>query len=364
MKRKKLMVWSLTAVLCTGIFMTGCGTGVVSDADEAEPEEVTEERSEEEPEEEEKEEAVYQKIGDPDADIEILMTNELGEGITGLELKDSAEDTYSENILGNDQIIENGETVIFSFDSAASDETDVEYTLKVTLDNEDEYELSNFNLDDMSEVILCIKGDVAHLKYLSISKNIVFNTIEIEQSLRVDIEVVQAADEGTAQAADKETAQAADEGTAQADADQTASTGEVTSANTAEEEDPEYEYNVGYEYGLQGYSEEQLRAENKVVHNYDYVKSDRLFWRGYEAGYEKYLEQQKTDLAAGWTADSAYQAGYNAGYENYYNYDDMVNIAASMGMYTDNPYYNDFVSGFDIGTVDYEIDNGMHEKSP
>ncbi len=191
MKLKKLTLFALTAALCTGLFAAGCGT--TSEVVQEEPVETEEDDEEEEalPEEEDEpekdQEDVLQVVGDPSSSTEILMTNEMGKDITGLAVKETDEEEYPENMMEANQFIADGETVEFFCgtvdpEDEESSEGTADCSLQVTTDDGNTYELSGFNIDDMSEVALCLKDGVAYLKYLSISKNITFNTIEIERT--------------------------------------------------------------------------------------------------------------------------------------------------------------------------------------
>ncbi|MCC8141976.1 MAG: hypothetical protein LIO56_05525 [Lachnospiraceae bacterium] len=106
MKKAKVTVWCLVLVLCAGLFLAGCGRKV----DPEEVEVVAEIISLDDEEDE------MQSVGDPTATLEIQMTNELGDTITGITARLASELVYPVNMMSAGQTIENNETFRFYYD--------------------------------------------------------------------------------------------------------------------------------------------------------------------------------------------------------------------------------------------------------
>lgn len=94
---------------------------------------------------------------------QVYVTNNMGESISSLELE--TEDMDSVNILGDAGEIALEEKVLCYFPNGEG--TKKSCKLKVKLTNNEEYELSAFDISDMDEVSLCFENEVGYIVYTS-----------------------------------------------------------------------------------------------------------------------------------------------------------------------------------------------------
>ncbi len=296
-----------------------------------EQQEVAEEVAEEELVEELVEEPAQelQEIGNPYDSKEIEMTNEMGGMITGLSVKSSDEDAYPSNMMKNGQTFADDETVNFFYepsveeraeelteeindDAGQTNEAGLTYSLQVTMENGDVYELSDFDLEDMEEVTLHLEDGVAYLEYRSISENILVSTKDIELAIKADKEAAQAVIDRIAAIGDDtqdreaavteareaydaltedqkayvtnldrlEELEAAQEEALQEEAEQQAAEqAEDSSEQTPTEWEPNNAYTAGYSYGTDSTDSEAAASYAESVG----IGDDNInyFWDGY-----------------------------------------------------------------------------------
>ncbi len=373
MRLKKLKVFALTSALCAGIFAAGCGTIKESQEEPAETEEAAAEEEAEqeeepeqegEPEQEEEPEVVLQKIGDPSASIEVLITNDMGSAVSGLAVKDPGEAEYPDNMMAEDQIIADGETVEFFYEPAESEdseEADGSYFLQVTLEDGTIYEISYFDLEDLSEVELCLQDEVAYLKYVSLAKKITINTIEIELAHIEDMEAAQALNDriaafGEVTSENKEEVKSIREAYDAMTEDQKAV---VTNAALLEEMEAAVASIEEEEAAAQAAAEqaaaEQAAAEQAAAEQAAAEQAAAEQAAAEQAAAEQEAAEQaaaeeaassdsSSDYANGWTADSAYELGYSYGQQ--WAYKDAEVYSNYYGITYQNPYYDDFWNGY------------------
>lgn len=151
MKSKKTRIGMFSAMVGISL-LCGCSDASTASSTEATTEVITEATTEILTYGEEQENA-YQ----------VYVTNNMGQSISSLELE--KEDMDSVNILGDAGEIALEEKVLCYFPGAEG--TEKSYKLKVKLTNNEEYELSSFDLSDMDEVSLCFENEVGYIVYTS-----------------------------------------------------------------------------------------------------------------------------------------------------------------------------------------------------
>lgn len=193
----------LAGLLCVGVLLAGCGKEKAEEKKEV---------KEEEP------EITYQVIGRESEDAyKMLVTNDTGNIITGIQIKNSEQAEYPANMMSGDQKIEKDEIVEFYYtpettsgeapaengvageevqaDNGGGDTPEiadavvnVTYSLQITFEDGTVHELSSFAVDDMEEVAICYEDEVSFLTYMSKSENVEINTKEAELAVRADKE--------------------------------------------------------------------------------------------------------------------------------------------------------------------------------
>lgn len=276
MKRKFIMLLGLT--LCAGMLFAGCGS-----KEESQPAEVEEEPAEEE-------DVPDRSIGEETDDaFTVDITNEVGQDITGIQVKHADEETWSENIIGSGEEILADETVRFYYtptaaaEDAASNDASGEnaaqntestaeaadagesgtsedtgllagnldlkdsYDVQLTLADGQIFQLTGFAFDDMEAAAIKFEDGVVFIEYESLESSETVSTKEQELGLKQQREEAAAAEAAAAQAAaeaqaaqEAAAAQAAQEAAA-AQAAQEAAAAQAASEPVYEEPAPTYE---------------------------------------------------------------------------------------------------------------------------
>lgn len=200
--KKRTMVLLLACSICFG--MLGCG--------KKEEEKVVPDKLKIE---EEKEE--YQVIGNESEDAyNVLITNNMGQDITGIAIKTSDKENYPANMLKTDEVFKNGDKAELFYVSESTDQNEtanadekalnIGYNIEITLADKTVYQLNTFDFDDIKEEVeLCLEDDVAFVKYISKTDDAEVSTKELELSVKAQ----KAAQEQAAQEAAQEVTDAA-----------------------------------------------------------------------------------------------------------------------------------------------------------
>ncbi len=357
----------------------------------------------------------------------------------------SASDDVHVGSLGfderHDSSWENGEDLTLAEEENPEDESEEvcdkesSYSLQVTMENGDVYELSCFDVEDMEEVTLYLEDGVAYIEYMSLSQNVMISTKKKEQEVKADKEAAQVVIDmiaaiGTVTAENAEEHRDEIEAAREAyDALTDAQKGYVTNVASLEEmesllgtrsngtkateagdsnaynegiycgdsgytkEDAEaraaelgyasgskayQDFWDGYDYGLnnrdegdfytigkrigeQGYSEEEARAEyTRDGSIYDpksrYVKD---YWEGYYVGYAEYEASVQSAEGDG----DEYEWGMWCAEQGMTEAEAKAD-AASGGLTSDSPHYQDFLDGYYAGLSVYDDGNAQEEQEP
>ena len=147
---------------------------------------------------------------------ELLITNNMGQDIIGLSIKELSEDEYPENMLKADMILEVKNTAKLYYQAAVlmSEETETmettsaptetsepvflvfsegSYMMQLTLADKTVVELYEFDMPDMDEVEICYEDEVGFIRYISKETKEEVDTKEIafEAQAEMDVEIVE-----------------------------------------------------------------------------------------------------------------------------------------------------------------------------
>ena len=145
-----------------------------------------------EPEPEPQPELELQVIGtEEEGAYEVLLTNNTGYDIVGFSIRTNLEYDFDGNLLLAGEVFPAGETAILFYlpadDEQAEDipfEINVEYLVRIVLEDDREFILNSFPIDDAhEEIILSIYEDVAFVEFESISLGELVSTLTREQVL-------------------------------------------------------------------------------------------------------------------------------------------------------------------------------------
>ncbi|MCF0107309.1 MAG: hypothetical protein HUJ53_11150 [Holdemanella sp.] len=136
------------------------------------------------------EEVVINTIGEKSENAyEILLTNETGMNIKGIEVNDEA--------VSLEGVFKDGEQRTFYYEAKNEKEekgdfiVSSEYTLRLTMEDDTSYELHIFPFKDMKECTLKKDGDIFYVEYESISSKEKVNTFEAEKALVQPVQEIQ-----------------------------------------------------------------------------------------------------------------------------------------------------------------------------
>lgn len=208
--KKGLLISLLAVSVCFAVF--GCGK----------KEEKTTEKKAETLKIETTEKKEYQIIGNKSEEAyQILITNNMGQDITGIAIKTSDKEEYPANMLKTDEVLKKEDTAKLFYTQEKTEAADevtesdakainVLYNVEITLKDGKVYELNTFEFEDVKEEIqLCVEDDLAYIKYTSNTDDAEISTKEFELGVKVQKEAEeQAAKEQ--EAAVEETAQTND----------------------------------------------------------------------------------------------------------------------------------------------------------
>ena len=221
MKRKVLIALCVCMIGVTGM-TSGCG-----------------DKKEETPVVEEKEPEL-KTIGKEDKEaFKVEIKNATGKTIKGIAIKQTDEESYSENMLEDGDVFtdqesrnlyykapedttketeENTEDMAAESEKAQEKELEQGYDIQLIFEDDSTAELHAFPFEDIENGEICYEDDVAYLTYTSVASKEELNTKEAE--LAVKVAEQKAAEEAAAQAAAEQ--KAAEEAAAQAAAEQKA----------------------------------------------------------------------------------------------------------------------------------------------
>jgi len=223
MKKMKWIAVAMGCILLLGCILTGCSANEpVESASpspaasvEATPEPTPEPTPTPTPEPE------YRKIGtEGEGAFTVLITNNVGKDITGLEIKSSEDEAYSENLVSEGEVIAQGETVeLYYMPEKAEDEAketgevseetnepevetasgeanaedvlfNISYDVRLTCADESVIDLYDFGFGDMDEAELCFdeESEVGYVTYISTETGETVNTKEAQVARKVQEE--------------------------------------------------------------------------------------------------------------------------------------------------------------------------------
>ena len=202
MKRKVLIALCVCMIGVTGM-TSGCG-----------------DKKEETPVVEEKEPEL-KTIGKEDKEaFKVEIKNATGKTIKGIAIKQTDEESYSENMLEDGDVFtdqesrnlyykapedttketeENTEDMAAESEKAQEKELEQGYDIQLTFEDDSTAELHAFPFEDIEKGEICYEDDVAYLTYTSVASKEELNTKEAE--LAVKVAEQKAAEEAAAQAA-------------------------------------------------------------------------------------------------------------------------------------------------------------------
>ncbi len=257
-----------------------------------------------------------------------------------------ADDYKDEDEYDEYEYDEDGENVPEEEQAVETEKNDDSYLLKVTTADDKTYELSSFDIDDMDAVTLSYGDDVAYLTYKSLLSGEEVNTKEQEKAIKKDKEAaqkvidqisgiipVESEDEYEDSSYDEEELEEAREAYNElTDAEKEYVSNEAslrwkelslespteeylepepndTTEEEIIEEDGEDPYSEGYDYGVQGYAEDNAAvtgaANEWAEANTIYANAYDEFWNGYNDGYKEYEASQGKDETESESASDA-----------------------------------------------------------
>jgi len=201
MKRSGILL-ILICVLGASLIITGCNKK--EEAPETIEETMQETETESETESQTEEIVEEQVIGEKTENAyDVLLTNNMGQNIVGIAIKEIGAEEYPDNMLEADVIFAVGDTARLYYSIPVEDEetTEIEteseavlsderlinelYTVQLTLEDETIVELTNFGFDDMDEAEICYEDEVGFLKYISKETQEEISTKEMELAQRI-----------------------------------------------------------------------------------------------------------------------------------------------------------------------------------
>ena len=163
--KSKVLIAILAAGLCAS-FLFGCSS----------KEDTTEKIDVEEAEEEEEELKVIGTKADGENIYKVTLENNTGQDIIGLSIKDSSMESYSDNMLAEDDPFVQGEKRELYYDSTAAKEAAAnqtgdestpvvtpQYDMQLTFADQSVLVLTAFPFDDTQEGQICYEDEVAFL---------------------------------------------------------------------------------------------------------------------------------------------------------------------------------------------------------
>ena len=148
----------------------------------------------------------YRKIGTEGAKAyAVLITNKIGQKITGISIKSSDEKAYPDSIVTGEQPIEQGETVMLYYTPSSTGEgteslsidpkdestavsISVSYDIRLTCADESVMELYDFGFSDITEAELSFEDGVAFTQYISKATGETVNTKEAQLAAKAKSE--------------------------------------------------------------------------------------------------------------------------------------------------------------------------------
>lgn len=182
---KKNLIKTMTAATLVGLMVSAAGCAVY--AEEAAP------AAAQGAEEAQELKSIGEKA-EGETVYAVKLTNQTGKDITGLAIKEAAEEAFPENMLTEGDVFAQDEERILYYDSAAAVEAneaanEVEenqklmkpvYTVQITFADESVEELHSFPFGDVEAAALCQGEEVLYITYTSVAEGTEINTEEAE----------------------------------------------------------------------------------------------------------------------------------------------------------------------------------------
>lgn len=143
----------------------------------------------------------YQIIGNETEEAyQVLITNNMGQDITGIAIKTSDKEEYPANMLKTDEVLKKEDTAKLFYTEEKTEAADevadsdakavnILYNVEITLKDGKVYELNTFEFEDVKEEIqLCVEEDVAYITYTSNTDDAEISTKEFELGVKVQKE--------------------------------------------------------------------------------------------------------------------------------------------------------------------------------
>lgn len=143
----------------------------------------------------------YQIIGnETDEAYQVLITNNMGQDITGIAIKTSDKEEYPANMLKTDEVLKKEDTAKLFYTEEKTEAADevadsdakavnILYNVEITLKDGKVYELNTFEFEDVKEEIqLCVEEDVAYITYTSNTDDAEISTKEFELGVKAQKE--------------------------------------------------------------------------------------------------------------------------------------------------------------------------------